>query len=185
MPEMLPVSALHLPPQPTRRRLIRATFWTGLVISAAGTIAALGRFLGSAAAAESDRFHLHLAADQLPHPGDAPRYVAAGKCYLVNLRPGEAEFHGRKPDQQAGLVALYQACTHLGCRLPWRPDFQFEGQSGWFRCPCHGATYTKSGLCVFGPAPRNMDTRDLAQHRDGSATLDIRAINHGKQRHGI
>ena len=39
--------------------------------------------------------------------------------------------------------------------------FDFEGVKGWFRCPCHGSTYTKAGIRVFGPAPRSMDTMKI------------------------
>jgi cytochrome b6-f complex iron-sulfur subunit len=35
-------------------------------------------------------------------------------------------------------------------------------KQGWFRCPCHGSTYTDSGVRVFGPAPRSMDTMDIS-----------------------
>ena len=32
-----------------------------------------------------------------------------------------------------GLIALYQRCVHLGCRVPWcQPSQGFE-------CPCHGS----------------------------------------------
>jgi cytochrome b6-f complex iron-sulfur subunit len=60
--------------------------------------------------------------------------------------------------QKGGLLALFDRCTHLGCRVLWRPDYEFAGVSGWFYCPCHFATFTKGGLRVIGPAPRSMDT---------------------------
>ena len=34
---------------------------------------------------------------------------------------------------EAGVVALYQKCVHLGCRVPWCTSSQ------WFECPCHGS----------------------------------------------
>jgi len=102
----------------------------------------------------------------------------------VRLRPGEGGHGGLPGSATGGLLALYQACTHLGCRLPWRPDFDFEGEQGWFRCPCHGATYTKAGVRVFGPAPRDMDQRPLRIDRDGTAVIDIATVVRGQCRPG-
>ncbi|HEY8546947.1 MAG TPA: Rieske 2Fe-2S domain-containing protein [Acidimicrobiales bacterium] len=50
-----------------------------------------------------------------------------------------------------GVVALYQKCPHLGCRVP-----QCE-TSQWFECPCHGSQYNQVGEKKGGPAPRGMD----------------------------
>ena len=52
---------------------------------------------------------------------------------------------------EAGVVALYQKCPHLGCRVP---DCK---SSQWFECPCHGSQYNQAGEKKGGPAPRGMD----------------------------
>jgi cytochrome b6-f complex iron-sulfur subunit len=52
---------------------------------------------------------------------------------------------------RAGLVALYQKCPHLGCRVPSCESSQ------WFECPCHGSKYNQVGEKKGGPAPRGMD----------------------------
>ncbi len=52
---------------------------------------------------------------------------------------------------RAGLVALYQKCPHLGCRVPSCESSQ------WFECPCHGSQYNQVGEKKGGPAPRGMD----------------------------
>lgn len=52
---------------------------------------------------------------------------------------------------EAGLVALYQKCPHLGCRVPSCATSQ------WFECPCHGSQYNQVGEKKAGPAPRGMD----------------------------
>jgi cytochrome b6-f complex iron-sulfur subunit len=49
------------------------------------------------------------------------------------------------------VVALYQKCPHLGCRVP------FCDSSGRFECPCHGSKYNLRGEYIEGPAPRGMD----------------------------
>lgn len=75
------------------------------------------------------------------------KYFVDGKFYLVRL--------------QEGFMALYQKCPHVGCTVPWRPDFEFSYAGGTvkglFRCPCHGSTYLPNGQIIFGPAPRPMD----------------------------
>jgi cytochrome b6-f complex iron-sulfur subunit len=52
---------------------------------------------------------------------------------------------------EAGVVALYQKCVHLGCRVPWCLTSQ------WFECPCHGSKYNRVGEKKAGPAPRGLD----------------------------
>ena len=52
---------------------------------------------------------------------------------------------------QAGIIALYQKCPHLGCRVPNCQSSQ------WFECPCHGSQYNIVGEKKGGPAPRGMD----------------------------
>lgn len=97
--------------------------------------------------------------DQLP-PGGFLRNLDA-KAWIMRLDDVQAERNGGQP---GAILALYHKCPHLGCTVPWRPEFAFEdsrsGQTynGWFRCPCHGSTYSFAGVRVFGPAPRSMDT---------------------------
>jgi cytochrome b6-f complex iron-sulfur subunit len=50
-----------------------------------------------------------------------------------------------------GVIALYQKCPHLGCRVPNCLTSQ------WFECPCHGSQYNRVGEKRGGPAPRGMD----------------------------
>jgi cytochrome b6-f complex iron-sulfur subunit len=52
---------------------------------------------------------------------------------------------------RAGLLALYQKCPHLGCRVPECDT------SKWFECGCHGSQYNQAGEKKGGPAPRGMD----------------------------
>lgn len=55
------------------------------------------------------------------------------------------------PGMEQGIVALYQKCVHLGCRVPWCQTSQ------WFECPCHGSKYNRVGEKRGGPAPRGLD----------------------------
>ena len=51
----------------------------------------------------------------------------------------------------AGVMALYKVCTHLGCLYNWKD------QEDKFVCPCHGSQFTKGGDYIHGPAPRSLD----------------------------
>jgi len=86
-----------------------------------------------------------------------PFYVAVGRFYLSPY-PAEAIAKAKKvyspailPGMEAGIVALYQKCVHLGCRVP------FCEASQWFECGCHGSKYNRVGEKKGGPAPRGLD----------------------------
>ncbi len=57
---------------------------------------------------------------------------------------------------RSGLIAQYQKCPHLGCRVPSCTSSQ------WFECGCHGSQYNRVGEKKGGPAPRGMDHFPLA-----------------------
>lgn len=107
-------------------------------------------------------------------PGEV-KYFVEGKFYLVRLAPDDV----LAGPAAGGFLALYQKCPHLGCTVPWRPDFDFpyQGQTvhGLFRCPCHGSTYLKNGQIIFGPAPRPMDYMAITAS-GGNLTVDTGAI---------
>jgi cytochrome b6-f complex iron-sulfur subunit len=73
---------------------------------------------------------------------------------------------------EAGLVALYQKCVHLGCRVPECVTSQ------WFECPCHGSQYNQVGEKKGGPAPRGLD-RFAMSVDGGSFVVDTGIIING------
>lgn len=73
---------------------------------------------------------------------------------------------------EAGVVALYQKCVHLGCRVPWC------GSSQWFECPCHGSKYNRVGEKVGGPAPRGLD-RFAVSVNNGNLVIDTGKVLQG------
>lgn len=85
---------------------------------------------------------------------------------------GKAIYGGQAPvfsGMQAGIVALYQKCPHLGCRVPECKSSQ------WFECPCHGSQYNRVGEKKGGPAPRGMDRFGVAIV-NGVLTIDTGAV---------
>jgi cytochrome b6-f complex iron-sulfur subunit len=86
-----------------------------------------------------------------------PFYVPEARAY-INPYPEAALPKAKKtyaesilPGMEAGVVALFQKCVHLGCRVPWCQTSQ------WFECPCHGSKYNRVGEKKGGPAPRGLD----------------------------
>jgi cytochrome b6-f complex iron-sulfur subunit len=74
---------------------------------------------------------------------------------------------------EQGIVALYQKCPHLGCRVPECATSQ------WFECPCHGSQYNRVGEKKAGPAPRGMDRFPLTVSANGDVTVDTGTIVEG------
>jgi cytochrome b6-f complex iron-sulfur subunit len=105
-----------------------------------------------------------------------PVYVPEGRFYLYPkdaLDKAKQVYSGGVLDgMNHGLVALYQKCVHLGCRVPWCKSSQ------WFECPCHGSKYNRVGEKKGGPAPRGLDRFAVAV--DGNAvSVDTKVIVQG------
>jgi cytochrome b6-f complex iron-sulfur subunit len=156
-----------------RRAFVLTGFWASIAAVAAAIVGGWGidflwpkKLAGFGAPVD-------VKASKIPAPGTDPVHIAEGRFWLVNIPAGEAESPG-------GLLAFYQKCPHLGCSVPWRPDFDFGGQKGWFRCPCHGSTFTREGgILVAGPSSRNMDTMAITVKPNGDITVQTGQIKQG------
>lgn len=96
----------------------------------------------------------------------APFYVPEARSYVVPY-PKDAlgKAKGKYadallPGMEQGVLALFQRCPHLGCRVPWCDSAQ------WFECPCHGSKYNRVGEKRDGPAPRGMDAWPIEVNGD-------------------
>jgi cytochrome b6-f complex iron-sulfur subunit len=102
-----------------------------------------------------------------------PYYNAVAKTYIVPYPKASIPKAKKVPaytpvilaGMEAGYVALYQKCVHLGCRVPWCQSSQ------WFECPCHGSKYNRVGEKQAGPAPRGLD-RFALEVAGGSIVVD-------------
>jgi cytochrome b6-f complex iron-sulfur subunit len=107
---------------------------------------------------------------------DKPFYAAQARAYIVRYPKDNATALAAakkiyKPAiftdmSQFGIVALYQRCVHLGCRVP------FCQTSQWFECPCHGSKYNRVGEKKAGPAPRGLDRFYATHSSDDSIVVD-------------
>ncbi|MGH9177859.1 MAG: ubiquinol-cytochrome c reductase iron-sulfur subunit [Acidimicrobiales bacterium] len=86
-----------------------------------------------------------------------PFYLASGRTWIAPypadaVSKAEGAYEGAVLEgMKEGVVALYQKCVHLGCRVPFCKSAQ------WFECPCHGSRYNRVGEKKGGPAPRGLD----------------------------
>lgn len=152
----------------TRRVFLLGGFWSAMSLALVGMLGGpldfmwprrLGAFGGP----------ITVTPDRIPEPGADPLRIVEGRFYLLNLEPGETP---SGVDTPGGLLALYQKCPHLGCTVPYNASFTFQDIKGWFRCPCHGSTYTKrGGVILAGPAPRPMDVFPLTVNDDLTITV--------------
>ena len=99
-----------------------------------------------------------------PYPDDKSALAKAKAVYKPAVYQGMADY---------GLVALYQRCVHLGCRVPWCQSSQ------WFECPCHGSKYNRVGQKTAGPAPRGLDSFRLTVSSSGAVSVDTGKIFEG------
>jgi cytochrome b6-f complex iron-sulfur subunit len=102
---------------------------------------------------------LDVAAANIPAPFGKPYTDTPGKFYVIH--------------NDAGVMALYWKCPHLGCTVPYvGPADSPEA----FHCPCHGSVYTYNGERTGGPAPRSMDYMAVTVNPDRSLTINTGAI---------
>jgi cytochrome b6-f complex iron-sulfur subunit len=108
-----------------------------------------------------------------------PVYSAEGRFYInpypkddVSKAKAISAYGPVIPGYEDGVVALYQRCVHLGCRVPWCVTSQ------WFECPCHGSQYNRVGEKKGGPAPRGLD-RFVVSVDGGQVTVDTKTVIQG------
>lgn len=160
-------------PAVSRRSILRFGFWSGLGAVVAG-MAACGVDLLYPRNVAGFGGRVSIDPSEVPQPGEKTP-IQRGRFWLVNLTEEQGG---------PGLLALWWKCPHLGCTVPWKeafiwPDDTGTPKQGWFRCPCHGSTYTDAGVRVFGPAPRSLDTMKLEVGSDGRISVDTGSTTNG------
>ena len=108
--------------------------------------------------------------------GDGFFYAPSARTWITEY-PSEALPKARAvydenilAGMEQGIVALYQKCPHLGCRVPSCATSQ------WFECPCHGSQYNRVGEKKAGPAPRGMDRFPVTIGANGDVTVSTGTI---------
>jgi cytochrome b6-f complex iron-sulfur subunit len=110
--------------------------------------------------------------------GNGFAYYPEGRMWITAYpssaldKASEAYSPAELAGMEEGVVALYQKCVHLGCRVPACLTSQ------WFECGCHGSQYNQAGEMKGGPAPRGLD-RFAMSVSGGSLTVDTGTIIQG------
>lgn len=100
----------------------------------------------------------------------------SGRMYLVEYDPAlDPDGQYAELTNGASVMAVYQKCVHLGCKVPWCLTSQ------WFECPCHGSRYNRWGEWQGGPAPRGLDRFSL-EIVDGRVQVDTSTVITGPSR---
>ncbi|HSM43514.1 MAG TPA: ubiquinol-cytochrome c reductase iron-sulfur subunit, partial [Acidimicrobiia bacterium] len=86
-----------------------------------------------------------------PDGSIVPVFVPEARAYVVPAPDTLSDQYEGRDVAAGGLMAIFQRCVHLGCRVPWCAT------SIGFECPCHGSRYNSIGEYFSGPAPRNLD----------------------------
>jgi Rieske Fe-S protein len=77
-----------------------------------------------------------------------------GNALLLRADALPEDIYLVRDDANEPLAAIGGTCTHLGCQV--RPANTF------FRCPCHGSTFTLDGDVVRGPASKPLSRYPLS-----------------------
>ena len=104
------------------------------------------------------------------YASNARSYVTVYPAEALPKARGVAEYSPIIGGMEAGVVAIYQKCPHLGCRVPECKSSQ------WFECPCHGSQYNRSGEKKAGPAPRGMDHFAVTVGSTGDVIIDTSTV---------
>ena len=99
-----------------------------------------------------------------------PFFLPAAQAYIVPFVGDIAESQFTDIVVADEVMALWQRCVHLGCRVP-----VCEPSQG-FECPCHGSKYNFHGEYQAGPAPRNLDRFAISIGDGGNLLIDTGAV---------
>jgi len=179
-----PPPALFVPPDEealgvTRRQVLNRGIVTTMTLTVSGFgLAVIGMLWPSLSGGFGSKIRVGKLDDIMSQIKDKkePFYLAAGRLY-INPYPTEdadkakkiAAYSAVAEGYGQGVVALYQKCVHLGCRVPWCKTSQ------WFECPCHGSQYNRVGEKKGGPAPRGLD-RFVASVEGGVIVVDTKTV---------
>lgn len=85
-------------------------------------------------------------------------------------------------EQDGNASAIVAKDPYDGCTVPWRAEVRFEGHSGVFKSPCHGATYDRDGNFLGGlvPPPQRGLDRFHAVASEREVSVDIRRVELGQ-----
>jgi cytochrome b6-f complex iron-sulfur subunit len=165
---------------PTRRAFLRTSWMVGFLgfvgTFSGATIAFLWPNLRGGFGAEIDVDEEETILAYIEE-NNQPFAYPAGRMWLTRYDPAldPEGVYSEVVAEGSQIMALYQKCVHLGCRVPWN-----EGL-GRFACPCHGSNYNFWGEYIIGPAPRGLD-RFAVRTENGRVLVNTSTVVTGPSR---
>jgi cytochrome b6-f complex iron-sulfur subunit len=134
-------------------RAMNATFFSFLGVMGLGSLAMFWPKITGGFGSDVDAGAVTDLLSQVSAPDGSvvPVFVPEARAYVVPAPEVLSDQFDNLPVAAGGLMALFQRCVHLGCRVPWCAT------SVGFECPCHGSRYNAIGEYFGGPAGRNLD----------------------------
>ncbi|HEX4953990.1 MAG TPA: ubiquinol-cytochrome c reductase iron-sulfur subunit [Thermoanaerobaculia bacterium] len=132
----------------TRRRMLSATSVIGLLgATAVATLSNLLFFKPRVTYGEPSRFRVGR-----PESFPLGTRLPLGQQRVTIIR------------SEAGMAAISNTCTHLGCVVA-------TSEIG-FNCPCHGSRFDAEGTVLGGPAPRPLPWFKCSLSPNGEVEVD-------------
>ena len=133
----------------SRRTVLQGSAWLGIGAMLAATGGVIVDFLWSR---DVQGFGGIVAAGNVSkYPPGSKTKIIAGKFWLVHLTPEQGG---------PGFLALWQKCPHLGCTVPWEPDYSFTDKVDRHPRSAAGSAApatsrpTTTPACVYSARPR-------------------------------
>lgn len=89
----------------------------------------------------------------------SPIYFEEERFWVVKLESGE-------------MLALYDRDPLTGCTVPWDPNYEMIGVTGWFRDACSRSVYDLQGACFEGPCVIGLNRLEINEDTDGTFVVD-------------
>jgi nitrite reductase/ring-hydroxylating ferredoxin subunit len=70
------------------------------------------------------------------------------------------------------IIALYDRDPLTGCTVPWDPNRELLGKTGWFHDACSQSVYDLTGACFSGPCEIGLNRLNVREV-DGAVIVDM------------
>lgn len=155
-------------------------------------VGALGAGLAGVVVAPALKFALWPLKDGVEVTAGGDELIVVGKRGQFGAEPTKVDIYADRVDAwnrtrnvkigsawvvevEGELVAYSSVCPHLGCAVDW------SDEARKFKCPCHRSAFGLDGAPEEGPAPRALDSLELAEQDDGLIAIRYERFKQGTE----